>query len=141
MRFTLATVIALSASVLAAPTPQASGIDPEEIVVLDFSVRHQTDGSVVSVGLHLNGHDESDLYCGQTGEVVLGQKYACGDSKYSFSLEKDSIYTYGIHVFHQWGVASGVSGYRGIDTICHAGPLQTTICTAPGPVWFYIGSV
>ncbi|GJC77163.1 hypothetical protein ColTof4_13956 [Colletotrichum tofieldiae] len=141
MHFALATIVTLSASVLAAPAPQASAIDPETIVVLDFSVRHQTDASVDSVGLHITGHDAENLYCGKTGEVVLGEKYACGDSKYSFSLQKDSIYTWGIHVFHQWGVASGVSGYRGIDTICHAGPLGSTICTAPGPVWFYIGSV
>ncbi|GKT50800.1 effector protein PevD1 [Colletotrichum spaethianum] len=105
MHFSLATVLALGASILASPTPQANPTNPEDIVILDFSARHQTDGSVDSVGLHITGHDAENLYCGQTGTVVLGEKYACGDSKYSFALVNGVYDTWGVRIFHQWGVA------------------------------------
>ncbi|KAK1997193.1 hypothetical protein LX36DRAFT_657844 [Colletotrichum falcatum] len=138
MQFSIATILALSVSALASPTPQVNPTNPEDIVILDFSARHQTDGSVDSVGFHLNGHDEQNLYCGQTGNVVLGEKYACGESKYSFALVKGLYDTWGIRVFHRWGVASGASGYRDIPTYCHGGPEGSTICTLQTVVSFYI---
>ncbi|OLN87341.1 hypothetical protein CCHL11_09283 [Colletotrichum chlorophyti] len=138
MRFTTATILALGASALAAPAPQSNSINPEVVVVNDFSTRHQPDGSVDSVGLHITANDADNLYCGKTEQVVLGEKYACGDSKYSFALVKGVTETWGVRIFHRWGVASGASGYRDIATYCHAGPLGSTICTAQGPATLYI---
>ncbi|GKT66184.1 protein elicitor protein [Colletotrichum tofieldiae] len=140
MQFSLAMILALSASVLASPTPQASPINPEDIVILDFSARHQNAGLIDSVGLHITGHDAENLYCGQTGTVVLGEKYACGDSKYSFALVKGLYDTWGVRIFHQWGVASGTSGFRDVPTFCHGGPLGSTICTLQTIVSLYIDS-
>ncbi|KAL0930684.1 uncharacterized protein CTRU02_214759 [Colletotrichum truncatum] len=138
---TAAIITALIASVSAAPVTGGNGIDAEELIINDFAARHQQDGSVVSVGLHITGHDATNLECSKTDGVVLGEVYNCGDSKYSFSLVKGRFDTWGVHVYHRWGVASGVSGYRDVPTICRAGPLQTTDCTRTTPVWFYIGSV
>ncbi|KAL0933677.1 uncharacterized protein CTRU02_210476 [Colletotrichum truncatum] len=140
MHFNSAVLItALVASVAAAP--QRDNADPrtQRVIVNDFSARHKLDGTVESVGLHITGPDAGEIECSKSDGVVLGEKYKCGDSKYSFALIEGVFDTWGIRVYHQWGVASGASGSRDVPTICRAGPLQTTICTAPTPVWFYIG--
>nr|XP_036580477.1 protein elicitor protein [Colletotrichum truncatum]KAF6788389.1 protein elicitor protein [Colletotrichum truncatum] len=102
---TAAIITALIASVSAAPVTGGNGIDAEELIINDFAARHQQDGSVVSVGLHITGHDATNLECSKTDGVVLGEVYNCGDSKYSFSLVKGRFDTWGVHVYHRWGVA------------------------------------
>lgn len=109
MRFTIATIAALiSTGVIAAPAPQASADLTETVVINDFSARHQTSGAVDSVGLHITSvtsDDADNLLCSKTGDVVLGEKYACGDSKYSFALVKGTAETWAVRLFHRWGVA------------------------------------
>ncbi|KAF6834574.1 protein elicitor protein [Colletotrichum plurivorum] len=142
MRFTIATVAALlSTGVIAAPAPQANAGLTETVVINDFSARHQTSGAVDSVGLHITSvtsDDADNLECSKTGEVVLGEKYPCGDSKYSFALVKGASETWAVRLFHRWGVASGSSGSRDVPTYCHGGPLGSTLCTAQGPVSIYL---
>ncbi|KAG7039790.1 protein elicitor protein, partial [Colletotrichum scovillei] len=133
MRIATVTLIALGSVAVAAPAPQADFPPVEDVLILDFSTRHQPDGAVDSVGLHITAHGADNLYCGLTGEVLLGEKYACGSSKYSFAL--------GVRIYHRWGVASGASGYRDVPTYCHAGPLGSTVCTSQGPVSLYIDAV
>ncbi|KAK1659587.1 hypothetical protein BDP55DRAFT_719824 [Colletotrichum godetiae] len=141
MRFTTLTLIALGPAAMAAPAPQSNPSLVEDVLILDFSARHQPDGAVDSVGLHITAHDADNLYCGVTGDVVLAEKYSCGSSKYSFALVKGIFDAWGVRIYHRWGVASGASGYRDVPTYCHAGPLGSTVCTSQGPVSLYIDAV
>nr|XP_036576080.1 protein elicitor protein [Colletotrichum truncatum]KAF6782763.1 protein elicitor protein [Colletotrichum truncatum] len=106
MHFNSAVLItALVASVAAAP--QRDNADPrtQRVIVNDFSARHKLDGTVESVGLHITGPDAGEIECSKSDGVVLGEKYKCGDSKYSFALIEGVFDTWGIRVYHQWGVA------------------------------------
>ncbi|EXF81655.1 hypothetical protein CFIO01_03859 [Colletotrichum fioriniae PJ7] len=141
MRFAALTIIALGSAAVAALAPQADFPPVEDVLILAFSTQHQSDGAVDSVGLHITARDADNLYCGLTGEVLLGEKYACGSSKYSFALIKGVYDTWGVRIYHRWGVASGASGYRDIPTYCHAGPLASTVCASQGPVSLYIDAV
>lgn len=105
MRFAALTIIALGSAAVAALAPQADFPPVEDVLILDFSTQHQSDGAVDSVGLHITAHDADDIYCGLTGEVLLGEKYACGSSKYSFALIKGVYDTWGVRIYHRWGVA------------------------------------
>ncbi|KZL78945.1 hypothetical protein CI238_02257 [Colletotrichum incanum] len=143
MRFTFATIATLSAAAFAAPVSNVNtrAVSPEDVVINDFSARHQNDGTVDSVGLHITALDADDadnLYCGKTGEVVIGEKYACGDSKYSFALVKGVSETWGVRIFHRWGVASGSWGHIDVPTYCHGGPLGSTLCTSQEPISLYL---
>ncbi|TDZ47395.1 Effector protein PevD1 [Colletotrichum trifolii] len=139
MQLTSAFVLALlGPTVLAAPTSPVSALDPEAVVINEFTARHETSGLVSSVGLRITALDAENLDCTKTDGVTLETKYNCGESKYSFALVKGTAETWGLRIYHRWGVASGASGSGDVPAYCHAGPLGSTVCTSQNPLTWYI---
>ncbi|KAI8240979.1 hypothetical protein K4K55_013032 [Colletotrichum sp. SAR 10_96] len=131
MQFSLATVAALfGASALAAPAPQTTDAPTpsENIVINDFSVRKQVNGTLSYVSFTLSGDDATDLACSGANPALPSEVITCGESKYRFTLRTGAESEFALRIYHELGLAVGFWGEGDVPAYCHAGGLGDLLC-------------
>ncbi|OTA95625.1 hypothetical protein M434DRAFT_9679 [Hypoxylon sp. CO27-5] len=134
-----ALTLALISTALAAPANQARQIRQEDANVTEFGVHKTADGTVDGVSFNLlSGAAGHSIVCSATASQVHGLPtdfYDCGDASYHFQvLAGGDASTFTLRLQHDVdGLSGGIFGHVDIHTYCHAGGLNTQVCTQTQP--------